>query len=144
MLPKIFTIDLRAPNPCPAYIPPTLIKQGKYCCIPSFSALLPKKVSGTGGRHLTNPHSCPWLYFSFRDAIIQVKIFTKIVQFLYYFFKRSAVMKNFVIPTMDTPKADTLSEYLNSSIEAFSNITGISVTYFNDSDKIVKEFKKRR
>ena len=51
-------------------------------------------------------------------------------------------MKNFVIPTMDTPKADTLSEYLNSSIEAFSNITGISVTYFNDSDKIVKEFKK--
>lgn len=77
MLPKIFTIDLRAPNPCPAYIPPTLIKQGKYCCIPSFSALLPKRVSGTGGRHLTNPHSCPWLYFSFRDAIIQVKIFTK-------------------------------------------------------------------
>lgn len=46
MLPKIFTIDLRAPNPCPAYIPPTLIKQGKYCCIPSFSALLPKRVSG--------------------------------------------------------------------------------------------------
>ena len=77
MLPKIFTIDLRAPNPCPAYIPPTLIKQGKYCCIPSFSTLLPKRVSGTGGRHLTNPHSCPWLYFSFRDAIIQVKIFTK-------------------------------------------------------------------
>ena len=51
------------------------------------------------------------------------------------------MMKNFVIPTMDTPKADTLSEYLISSIEAFSNITGISVTYFNDRDEIVREFK---
>lgn len=51
-------------------------------------------------------------------------------------------MKNFVIPTLDTPNAETLSEYLTSSIEAFSDITGIPVTYFNNADQIVCEFKK--
>ena len=51
-------------------------------------------------------------------------------------------MKNFVIPTLDTPDAETLSEYLISSIDAFSNITGIPVTYFNNADQIVREFKK--
>lgn len=51
-------------------------------------------------------------------------------------------MKNFVIPPLDTPKAETLSEYLNSSLEAFSDITGIPVTYFNGSDQVVCEFKK--
>lgn len=51
-------------------------------------------------------------------------------------------MKNFVIPTLDTPDAETLSEYLTSSIEAFSDITGIPVTYFNNADQIVREFKK--
>ena len=51
-------------------------------------------------------------------------------------------MKNFVIPTLDTPDAETLSEYLTSSIEAFSDITGIPVTYFNNANQIVCEFKK--
>lgn len=51
-------------------------------------------------------------------------------------------MKNFVIPTLDTPDAETLSEYLTSSIEAFSDITGIPVTYFNNANQIVREFKK--
>lgn len=50
-------------------------------------------------------------------------------------------MKNFVIPTLDNPNAETLSEYLNSSIEAFSDITGIPVTYFS-GDKMIKEFKR--
>ena len=36
-------------------------------------------------------------------------------------------MKNFVIPTLDSPNAETLSDYLNSSIEAFSDITGIAI-----------------
>ncbi len=51
-------------------------------------------------------------------------------------------MKNFVIPPLNTPNAETLSEYLNSSLEAFSDITGIPVTYFNDSDWVMAEFKK--
>ncbi|QAT43398.1 AraC family transcriptional regulator [Aminipila luticellarii] len=50
-------------------------------------------------------------------------------------------MKNFVIPNLDKPNGETLSEYLNSSMEAFSHITGISVTYFNNKNEIVKEFK---
>ena len=50
-------------------------------------------------------------------------------------------MKNFVIPALDAPNPETLSEYLISSIEAFSDITGIPVTYFNSSDEIVREFK---
>lgn len=49
-------------------------------------------------------------------------------------------MKNFVIPNLDKPDAEKLSEYLNSSIEAFSSITGIPVTYFDGNDQIVKEF----
>ncbi len=51
-------------------------------------------------------------------------------------------MKNFVIPTLDNPNAETLSDYLNSSIEAFSDITGIPVTYFSGDDQMVKEFKR--
>lgn len=51
-------------------------------------------------------------------------------------------MKNFVIPNLNTPNATTLSEYLNSSLEAFSDITGIPVTYFSGDDQIIKEFKK--
>lgn len=50
-------------------------------------------------------------------------------------------MKNFVIPNLNKPTGDTLSEYLNSSIEAFSDITGIPVTYFNYNNEIIKEFK---
>ncbi|QHI72941.1 AraC family transcriptional regulator [Aminipila terrae] len=50
-------------------------------------------------------------------------------------------MKNFVIPNLDKPNGETLSEYLSSSIEAFSDITGIAVTYFNNNNEIVKEFK---
>ena len=50
-------------------------------------------------------------------------------------------MKNFVIPSLDTPNAETLSEYLNTSLEAFSDITDIPVTYFNNHDQIIKEFK---
>lgn len=51
-------------------------------------------------------------------------------------------MKNFVIPTLDTPNAETLSEYLIGSLEAFSDITGIPITFFNGSNRIVREFKK--
>ncbi|MGN0659128.1 MAG: helix-turn-helix domain-containing protein [Emergencia sp.] len=51
-------------------------------------------------------------------------------------------MKNFVIPTLDSPNGEKLSEYLSSSLEAFSDITQIPVTYFNDSNQIVREFKK--
>lgn len=50
-------------------------------------------------------------------------------------------MENFVIPNLDKPDAEHLSEYLNRSIEAFSSITGIPVTYFNGKDQIVKEFE---
>lgn len=50
-------------------------------------------------------------------------------------------MKNFVIPNLDKPDAEKLSDYLNSSIDAFSSVTGISVTYFSEKDQIVKEFK---
>lgn len=50
-------------------------------------------------------------------------------------------MKNFVIPNLDTPDGENLSNYLNRSIEAFSNITGIPVTYFNDEDDIIKTYK---
>ncbi len=51
-------------------------------------------------------------------------------------------MKNFVIPTLDPPNGETLSEYLNSSIEAFSDITDIPVTYFDKNNQIIKEFKR--
>lgn len=50
-------------------------------------------------------------------------------------------MKNFVIPNLDKPNGETLSEYLNNSIEAFSDITGIPVTYFNYNNEIIKKFK---
>lgn len=50
-------------------------------------------------------------------------------------------MKNFVIPNLDTPDAERLSDYLNSSIEAFSNITGVPVTYFSRNNEILKTFK---
>ena len=52
-------------------------------------------------------------------------------------------MKNFVIPTLDSPNAETLSDYLNSSIEAFSDITGIPVTYFSGDDQMIKRVQTR-
>ena len=51
-------------------------------------------------------------------------------------------MKNFVIPALGNSTGDELSDYLNSSIESFSEITGIPVTYFNAKNEIVKEYKK--
>ena len=51
-------------------------------------------------------------------------------------------MKNFVIPELDRPKNGYLSHYLDSSIEAFSDITGIPVTFFDDKNGIIKEYKK--
>lgn len=51
-------------------------------------------------------------------------------------------MKNFVIPNLDNPTTDQLSEYLTASIEAFSETTGIPVTYFNGKNELVQEFKK--
>ncbi len=51
-------------------------------------------------------------------------------------------MKNFVIPNLDNPTTDRLSEYLTASIEAFSETTGIPVTYFNGANEVVREFKK--
>jgi len=51
-------------------------------------------------------------------------------------------MKNFVIPTLGNSTGENLSEYLNSSIEAFSEITGIPVTFFNEKNDIIKEYKK--
>ena len=51
-------------------------------------------------------------------------------------------MKNFVIPTLGNSTGEKLSEYLNSSIEAFSEITGIPVTFFDENNDIIKEYKK--
>ena len=42
-------------------------------------------------------------------------------------------MKNFVIPSLDKPNLknpEILSNYLNQSLEAFSDITGVPVTFF--------------
>lgn len=51
-------------------------------------------------------------------------------------------MKNFVIPNLGNSTGEKLSEYLNSSIESFSEITGIPVTYFSEKNEIIKEYKK--
>lgn len=50
-------------------------------------------------------------------------------------------MNNFVIPSLDKPNTDQLSEYLTSSMNAFSDITGIPVTFFNEKNQIVQEFQ---
>ena len=85
------------------------------------------------------------MFFLTLHDIIQMEIFIKnstifISPFLIYVSESD--MKNFVIPTLDSPNAETLSDYLNSSIEAFSDITGIPVTYFSGDDQMIKEFKR--
>lgn len=49
-------------------------------------------------------------------------------------------MKNFIIPALSPIDSDALSEYLVSSIQAFSDLTGIAVTYFNEKNELVREF----
>lgn len=52
-------------------------------------------------------------------------------------------MKNFVIPTLDKPTLKdptTLSNYLNQSLEAFSDITGVPVTFFAADNQIISQF----
>ena len=51
-------------------------------------------------------------------------------------------MKNFVIPSQGNTTGEKLSEYLSNSIESFSEITGIPVTYYNEENEIVQEFQK--
>lgn len=51
-------------------------------------------------------------------------------------------MKNFVIPNLSKSTSEELSEYLTASIAAFSDTTGIPVTYFNEKNEMVQEFKK--
>ncbi|MEF9921593.1 MAG: AraC family transcriptional regulator [Anaerovoracaceae bacterium] len=51
-------------------------------------------------------------------------------------------MKNFVIPNLTKPDANELSPYLIESIQAFSDITMIPVTFLNNSNEIIKEFNK--
>lgn len=51
-------------------------------------------------------------------------------------------MKNFVIPNLESSTPEKLSEYLIASIEAFSETTGIPVTYFNEKNEVIQEFKK--
>lgn len=49
-------------------------------------------------------------------------------------------MQNYIIPKFEKPSGENLSEYLSASIEAFSNITNIPVTFYNNDNEIVKEF----
>ena len=53
-------------------------------------------------------------------------------------------MKNFIIPAPGPIQADTLSEYLSSSVQAFSDLTGIAVTYYNQEHEIIREFVRAR
>lgn len=53
-------------------------------------------------------------------------------------------MKNFVIPGFDKLRLDNpeiLSHYLKYSIDAFSDITGVPVTFFNANNEIMYQFK---
>jgi len=50
-------------------------------------------------------------------------------------------MNNFVIPAIDIPTQQHLSEYLTASINAFSDITGIPVTFFSEDNDIIQEFQ---
>ena len=52
-------------------------------------------------------------------------------------------MKNFVIPSLDKPNLknpEILSNYLNQSLEAFSDITGVPVTFFAADNRIISQF----
>ncbi|MGN0736308.1 MAG: AraC family transcriptional regulator [Anaerovoracaceae bacterium] len=51
-------------------------------------------------------------------------------------------MKNFVIPSIDRPDPNNqagLSNYLTQSLEAFSDITGIPITFFNSDNEILMQ-----
>ena len=49
-------------------------------------------------------------------------------------------MTKFLIPSIDKPTEEGLSDYLTRSIEAFSALTGIPVTYFDKEHRICAEF----
>lgn len=51
-------------------------------------------------------------------------------------------MKNFLIPILNKPTEDSLSDYLVHSLEAFSSISEVPVTYFNSQHQLCQEFKK--
>lgn len=51
-------------------------------------------------------------------------------------------MKNFIIPSSSTPDNDGLSDYLDQSVEAFSELCDIPVTFFNANHEIVHEYKE--
>lgn len=51
-------------------------------------------------------------------------------------------VKNFIIPNIEVPNNKEMSDYLARSIEAFSEVTGIPVTFFNLEHEIVKEYRK--
>ncbi|QIB70000.1 AraC family transcriptional regulator [Aminipila butyrica] len=51
-------------------------------------------------------------------------------------------MKNVLIPMMDKPKGNSLSDYLIHSLEAFATIAEIPVTYFDNRHQICREFRR--
>ena len=53
-------------------------------------------------------------------------------------------MKSFIIPRYERPTAGALTDYLTQSVQAFSDVTGIPVTYFNTSNEIVQEFNSSK
>lgn len=53
---------------------------------------------------------------------------------------RRYLMKNFVVPSMDVPNEEGLSNYMFESVRAFASLTGIPVTFFSDSGEIIREF----
>ena len=71
---------------------------------------------------------------------MEMKIF---ISFRIIFIYRGVEMKNFVIPSLDRPNLknpSVLSNYLNQSLEAFSDITGVPITFFGTDDRVVSEF----
>lgn len=52
-------------------------------------------------------------------------------------------MKNFVIPTLDKPNLKNpteLSNYMNQSLEAFSDLTGVPITFFGADNSMLAQF----
>ena len=53
-------------------------------------------------------------------------------------------MKNFIIPAPGPVDPTALSEYLITSMQAFTDLTGIPVTYFDRNQNMVREFGRAR
>lgn len=51
-------------------------------------------------------------------------------------------MKNFIIPNVSNTDSNGLSDYLDQSIEAFSELCDIPVTFFNTDHEVVHEYKE--